>query len=232
MFGNLIYYNRKKIEQYTALMQGTTSVGEDKESNDEDKAAKYLLECSKFEQLLQQRDDYFDFLEENQNPSVKDIKVSSIVRVSGEIYVPEQFDIIQLISEYKPLIISSLECKDEGERELLNTVIGNSKMKIPLYCELGDMCDYWLGIGKISPDELLINYNELEDLEGNELTIIAKLESRKYFKDKPLPVFDIYKDFLGLNRALRKQMISKKKQDFESIAIEEDYLALEILAIY
>ena len=37
---------------------------------------------------------------------------------------------------------------------------------------------------------MLIDYNELEDYEGKELTIIARLESRKYYRDKPLPVFD------------------------------------------
>ncbi|HIV19488.1 MAG TPA: hypothetical protein IAC82_09340, partial [Candidatus Merdivicinus intestinigallinarum] len=100
------------------------------------------------------------------------------------------------------------------------------------FCELGSECDYWLGIGKVSPDNLLIDYNDLEDYEGKELTILAKLESRKYYKDTPLPVFDIYKDFLGLNRALRKQITSTKKQEFESIDIEEDYLGLEFLAIY
>ena len=63
-------------------------------------------------------------------------------------------------------------------------------------------------------------------------TIIARLESRKYYRDKPLPVFDIYKDFLGLNRALRKQIASGKKQEFESIDVNEDYIGLELLAIY
>ena len=72
-----------------------------------------------------------------------------------------------------------------------------------------------MGIGKVSQEDMLIDYNELEDYEGKELTIIARLESRKYYRDKPLPVFDIYKDFLGLNRALRKQIASEKKQEFE-----------------
>ena len=60
----------------------------------------------------------------------------------------------------------------------------------------------------------------------------AKIESRKFFKDKPLPVFDIYKDFLGLNRALRKQITQDRSDEFASIDIDEDYLGLELLAIY
>ena len=103
---------------------------------------------------------------------------------------------------------------------------------MPIFCELGEECDYWLGIGKAVQDNLLVNYNELEDLEGREVTVLAKIETRKYYKDTPLKVFDIYKDFLGLNRALRKQIVDQKSNDFESVEIEEDYLGLELLAIY
>ena len=96
----------------------------------------------------------------------------------------------------------------------------------------GGDCDYWMGIGKVSQEDMLIDYNELEDYEGKELTIIARLESRKYYRDKQLTVCDINKDFVGLNRALRKQIASEKKQEFESIDVNEDYIGLELLAIY
>ena len=113
-------------------------------------------------------------------------------------------------------------------------MFGNTKTKVPLFCELSSECDYWLGIGKISQKNLLIEYEDLEDLEGALVTIVAKLESRKYHKDKPLQVFDIYKDFLGFNRSIRKQIqqSSSTNDEFESIVVEEDYLGLEILAIY
>ena len=72
---------------------------------------------------------------------------------------------------------------------MINQVFENSKMRIPIFCELGSECDYWLGIGKALPENLMVEYNDLEDFEGKEVTIIARLESRKYFKDKPLPVY-------------------------------------------
>ena len=139
---------------------------------------------------------------------------------------------IQLINEYKTYVMAGIDCKDQGERKIINQVFENSKMRIPIFCELGSECDYWLGIGKALPENLMVEYNDLEDFEGKEVTIIARLESRKYFKDKPLPVFDIYKDFLGLNRALRKEIVAEKKEEFECIDVEEDYLGLELLAIY
>lgn len=233
MFGNLIYYDKKKINQYSALITGrNVEHKEDKVDTFVNQVSDYLLECSEFERLLQQREDYIDFADGKQDITIAEVKMSSIIRVTGEIYIPEQFDMIHLIEEYKPQILSGIDCKDDGERELLNHVFNSSKMKIPIFCELGSECDYWLGIGKASPENMLIEYNELEDYEGKELTIIAKIESRKFFKDKPLPVFDIYKDFLGLNRALRKQIIQDRSDEFANIDIEEDYLGLELLAIY
>lgn len=232
MFGDLIYFNKNKIEQYSAFIRGENIEVKESEESIGNKKVNYLLKCSEFERLLQQRDDYFDYVDVNQEILIKDVRISSIIRVTGEIYVPEQFDIIQLIDEYKSQFLSELDYKDKEEEELLNAIFKNTKMRIPIYCELNGNCDYWLGIGKAIPDNLLIEYNELEDYEGKEVTIIAKLEARKFYKDKPLSVFDIYKDFLGFNRTLRKQMVTNQRQEFESIDVEEDYLSLELLAIY
>lgn len=233
MFGDLIYFNKKKVDQYSALILGknieTRVIDKD---NIEDISANYLLECSNFEKLLQRRDDFIDYVDDNQGISIKDVRISSIIKVTGEIYIPEQFDMVHLIDQYKDMIVSQVDHEDNNQRELINSVLKNSKVKIPIFCELGGGdCDYWMGIGKVSQEDMLIDYNELEDYEGKELTIIARLESRKYYRDKPLPVFDIYKDFLGLNRALRKQIASGKKQEFESIDVNEDYIGLELLAI-
>ena len=233
MFGNLVYFNKKKIDQYSTLIRGKNAEINIKENDsEENKIATYLLECAEFEKLLQDREDYIDFVGETPDLSIKEVRISSIIKVTGEIYVPEQFDMIQLINEYKTYVMAGIDCKDQGERKIINQVFENSKMRIPIFCELGSECVYWLGIGKALPENLMVEYYDLEDFEGKEVTIIARLESRKYFKDKPLPVFDIYKDFLGLNRALRKEIVSEKKEEFECIDVEEDYLGLELLAIY
>ena len=235
MFGNLVYYNKERVDQYTALITGQpvqTDISEDNPSVG--KATNFLLECSKFEELLQDRDDFVDFTSGFQDTTITNIRVASIIRATGEIYVPEAFDMVHLIDEYKPLLLSAVKCKDDDERQMLNSVFSNTKAKVPLFCELGSECDYWLGIGKISQRNLMIDYTDLEDLEGTEVTIIARLESRKYHKAKPLQVFDIYRDFLGLNRTFRKQLQQNHNgnNEFESIIVEEDYLGLEILAIY
>lgn len=233
MFANLIYYDKSRVDQYMALIMKKAIVhAEDIQEDIQRKMANYLLECSQFETLLKNRDDYFDFVEGDSEVEIKDVRIASIIKVTGEIYVPESFDLVHLIDEYKTQILASVECKDDDERAILNAVFNSSKIKVPIFCELGEECDYWLGIGKASQDNLLIDYNELEDLEGREVTLIAKIETKRYYKDTPLKVFDIYKDFLGLNRALRKQIVNQKSEEFENIEIEEDYLGLELLAIY
>lgn len=121
MSENLIYYNKEKVDHYSTLILGHTAEWESAEKIDNDnKASNYLLECAKFEEILQQRDDYFDFTGDSQRTSIKDVRISSIIRVTGEIYVPEQFDMIHLIDEYKPYILNGIECNGIAERELLN----------------------------------------------------------------------------------------------------------------
>lgn len=135
-----------------------------------------------------------DYVDDNQGISIKDVRISSIIKVAGEIYIPEQFDMVHLIDPYKDMIVSQVDYEDNNQRKL-NSVLKNSKVKIPIFCELGGECNYWMGIGKVSQEDMLSDYNELEDYEGKELTIIARLESRKYYRDKPLPVFIFIKIF-------------------------------------
>ena len=40
-----------------------------------------------------------DFIDNDSDMTIKDVRVSSIIRIPGEIYVPEQFDLIHLIGE-------------------------------------------------------------------------------------------------------------------------------------
>lgn len=212
MFGDLIYYNKNMIEQYSALISGESIGVNDSEKIINNKKVNYLLECSEFEKLLQQRDDYFDYVDTDQDVLIKDVRISSIIRVTGEIYVPEQFDIIQLIDEYKPQLLSELDYKDKEEQELWNSILKNTKMRIPIYCELGESCDYWLGIGKAIPDNLLIEYNELEDYEGKEVTIISTYE--QYLRN--IEVHQTHVGYFSIDKNGRKVDSSTKRGSEES----------------
>lgn len=63
MFGNLVYFNKKKIDQYSTLIRGKNAEINIKENDsEENKIATYLLECAEFEKLLQDREDYIVLL--------------------------------------------------------------------------------------------------------------------------------------------------------------------------
>lgn len=55
MFGNLIYFNRNKIEQYATLMQGKNQDVILGATVDKTEVSNYLLICSRFEELLKGR---------------------------------------------------------------------------------------------------------------------------------------------------------------------------------
>lgn len=90
MFANLIYYDKNKVDQYMALITKKSTIAkEDTEEDLQNKRANYLLECSEFEELLKNRDDYVDFTDGDADISIKDVKIASIIKMTGEIYVPE-----------------------------------------------------------------------------------------------------------------------------------------------
>ena len=76
MFGNLIYFNKSKIKQYATLMQGENNdiiSSLDISSYD---TSNYLLTCSQFEKLLRGRNDYYDYVDDTPEVTVKDVKTS------------------------------------------------------------------------------------------------------------------------------------------------------------
>lgn len=203
----------------------------------EEDAVQMLFESEKeyklyeFLSLLENNAYYNDFTKENSDNNISELGIPTIIRANCEIYIPEQFDMIKIIDEYKDFLISKMDLKNNEDQDILNALFKNSKMKIPVFCELGESCNYWLGVSNIFSEDLKVDYNDLEDYESKTITIIARLNSRRYSNQKPIIVYDIYKDFLGLNRALRKQ-IRNGKQEFEKISVEEDFLDLEILVAY
>ncbi len=66
--------------------------------------------------LLQRRDDFIDYVDDNQGISIKDVRISSIIKVTGEIYIPDQFDMVQLIDQYKDMIVSQADYEDHKHR--------------------------------------------------------------------------------------------------------------------
>lgn len=99
--------------------------------------------------------------------------------------------------------------------------------KIPILMELDDN----LLFSKIDIDKLKIEYVELEDYGNIEITILARvISNNKISKNKS--IYDPLKDYITLNRTLRRQFANDRPEELSEIYADEDYYAIEVIAMY
>jgi len=250
MFGKVIYYDRNKVADYTAIIDGkpTVEVGsthttkskeagisrvpvtlgaKKEEAYEETKIESILHNISRFEKKLESRDDFFDFTVRS-NICLETILRGNLVKFSGFIYVPEEFGMIQMIEKFKPILMNQATLgMQSDETELLNTLFGAQNTKIPMISNIDDteIC------ALIETNSLKISYEEFEDYEEIEMSILARtLDSRLIDKEKPF--FDPFKHFIQLPRAMRRAMKNDEEDEFGPIYAEENYRLFEIIAIY
>ncbi|MEC1585378.1 hypothetical protein P9D80_08580 [Bacillus spizizenii] len=255
MFKNLIYFDNIKVAEYGALLEGKKHVAirNVKVSSSKTASTKIpvisagingnneiegeivenlLLDCNEFEELLTDKgtDNYFDFLEYDYDSET--IPRTSIVRFEGGFKIPEEFDMMDLINQFKPMLSSSMNIKNAQEEELLSKVFAKESTKIPAFLD-SDSFENRLGFAKLNSQNLLYELEHLEDFEDEDVTIIAKVLSRKNVKqNKPIVLFDIMKDLFSLSRGIRRQVGQDKMDGLSSIESNEDVIIFEVLAIY
>ena len=252
MFGKIIYYDKVTISDYKSMITGKKQVevseyevakgkgiGVDFSSIKADISAdkKYtakvsesaLYDCNEFETMLEKRegDDFFDFTESD-SYDMNTVPKGSIIRIEANISIPENFDLMQLVEQFKPFLMSYVQSDttDLNERTALEIIFAEAKAtKIPVEI---DSDDDILLCTKLPKDNLLIDIQEFIDTD-EEVTILARISSNKKRADKPF--YDPLKDFLSLNRTTRKSMESRDKS-LEPIKVDEDYRMIDVLAIY
>ena len=254
MFKNLIYFDSKKVAEYKAVLEGKKHVAikSVKISSTKSLDAKIsvlsggiggsnemegelldnlLLDCNEFEDLLEEKggDYYFDLIQGNFD--IETITKSSIIAFEGALSIPTEFDMMDLINQFKPLLVSSMQLSNPQEEEIFKSIFAKESTKMPIYIE-SEVFEERLGFSKLLSNDLCINLETLEEYEGEELIFIAKINSRKQYSDKPIVVFDIMKDLFSISRGLRRQMGSTEIEGIENIKVERNILELEVLAIY
>ena len=255
MFGTMLYFNKEKVDEYNSLICKKKSLKVNGIIVESDKGAElstpigsagikgrtsmsgeyqdsFMLDCSEFEEKLNGRDDFFDFTDGSNQYSLSTMPISSIIKFNSSISIPEEFDMVRMVEEYKSILVDYINFNSSEEKGFLTQIMQNSKNKIPLICEIQNDNEYKLGFAKLQPNNLLIEYNEIEDVEDNDVIVLAKIISRRQVSDKEIEVYDIYKDFLGLNRAMRKQITKPVDETFNNISIDENFIGIEVLAIY
>lgn len=254
MFRTLVYFDEKKISEYKSLIKGkkTVSFKNIKLSNeksgkvdlsiisgglggksemDGEILSNFLLDCKEFEDLLKDVDDYFDFIQEP-NFDIETITRSSIIRFNGRFERPSEFDMLDLINQFKPLLVKNIDTYSDEEGQMLNFLLGKDSTKVPIFIENDEEFSDRLGFSKINSNYLYCDMDALDDFENEDVTIIAKFISKRDIVDKPVIVYDVMKDLFSMSRAIRRQFVNNTIEGVNNISINEDFMTLEILAIY
>lgn len=242
MFGKVIYFDKDKINEYKSVVLGEkncviteVSVANDKGvglnfsvASGNVKASKnynaqiqesLLLECSEFEKILgEKRDDYLDFTVTD-GYDIERIPRGYIIKLDGILNIPENFDVSETLFKYKKFIID--------ENDEYAALLDNKEPKIPLTIEV----DGELLCAKIDISNLKIEYVELEDYENIEVTILARMISNKKISSKKC-IYDPLKDYVTLNRQLRRHFSNDRPKELSEIYADEDYYMIEIIAMY
>ena len=247
MFGKMIYFDKGTVDEYTSVIKGEKqleiseyeiSKGKglalDLKAISADASAdkKYiakvrnsqLFDCVEFEKLLDGRDDYFDF-SENNGYDLSTVPCGCIVKVNGYAEIPESFDLMKLLDQFKSFLLGTIDSSDPSS-EALKAVMGNaSATKIPIVIDADD----YLLCSKINQSMLSVEYDEFEDLDGEEVTILARISSGVI--NSGTAFYDPLKDFMSLNRAMRKS-IKDRGKELAALNVEKNYRRADILAIY
>ena len=178
-----------------------------------------LLVCNEFENVLNEKQvDYSDFTISDQY-DISTTPRGYIIKFNGILEIPEGFYVSETLHTYKRFFV------DESE-ELAALIEGKSP-SIPLLMEL----DNNLLCTKIDIDKLKINYVELEDYGNIDVTILARMiSSNKISKNKA--IYDPLKDYITLNRQLRRQFANDRPEELAEIFADDDYYAIEVIAMY
>lgn len=242
MFGKVIYFDEEKINEYKSALLGKKNIKINQIDISDDKGIdvsipivngsvkanksynaeiqnSLLLECNEFENVLNKKKiDYLDFTVSEQY-NISTTPRGYIIKFYGILEVPEGFDISEMLHKYKSFFID--------ENDEFAALLENKSPRIPLLLGL----DENLLCAKIDIEKLKIDYVELEDYDNIELTILARMiSSNKISKNKT--IYDPLKDYITMNRQMRRQFASDRPEELAEIYADEDYYAIEIIAMY
>jgi hypothetical protein len=249
MFGKIMYYDKKTIDEYKALIKGQRhlEIEEYEVSNDkgagfdlkavsvDTKASKkytarvvesMLYDCAEFEKMLSGRDDYFDFTQSN-GLDLLTVPRGSIIKVDAFLEIPESFDLMQVIDRFKPLFMDSINTDsiEQSGKDALNAFLGNATAtRIPIIGEVDD----WLLCAKMHQENLVAEYEEFEEID-EQVTVLARVSSGVVDSNKPF--YDPLKDFMTMNRMMRRNM-KDRGEELKALTVDKAYRQIDILAIY
>ena len=119
MFGKILYYDKKTVSDYKAIINQKRNVEIEEIDVSDDKGVSadfkflganassakaykakvqesQLFDCDEFERMLFGRDDYFD-LTTRADIDLSTVPTRSIIKFDGVLEIPEEFDLVKII---------------------------------------------------------------------------------------------------------------------------------------
>ena len=131
-----------------------------------------------------------------------------------------------MLDEYANLIFQSMS--GQPNIEIFKEMVERRQVKIPIIAQYEDD-NFFM---KIDMNKIRVDYEEFENLEDDEITIVGKKIRRK---NNNVEIYNPYKDFLKIPRSIRRTMPKNQQNEgfeFNPIIREEEFYEIEVLAIY
>ena len=186
------------------------------------------FDYDQFERQLDQLqgEDYFDFVlhDEYDLTAVPSMK---LIRICSRFEIPEAFDVVKLIEQFKPMLMGQIETSSTGEQEALEEILGKASADIPFTVELDDV----IISGKLNAKYLYEEYASLEDYVDQDVYMLCKVVGM--MRKDTVEIFDPLKDFIRLPRVMRREMMKNGDSiGVDKISVSGPVLKVEVIAIY
>lgn len=246
-FRTFIYLDREKVNDYLnalglgagqssskKMLKGKVTLGPGEieagiETNggaSKDTADSVAYDAFESALVAHAEDDYFDLL--SGGCDLDTLPPMSIFRCSGYVEIPESFDTFAMVSEFvqplKKCGLMSFE-GDPATTEFALSFFEQTKADIPILISGNEITIS----SKLKTSCIMgSDYRIIEDVEDEEVFVLCKVHS--YLRSSSVVIFDPKKDFLKLNRAIRRSM--EETSDLEPIRMDGPILKAEVIAIY
>lgn len=220
--------SQKKTKGFSAELRGIGVSGGSETNVNGEYQKDVSFDYDRFELDLDalQGDDYFDCVL-NDEYDLTTIPAMKLFRIRSRFEIPEAFDAVSLINQFKPMLMGQIETRSTGEQEALESILGKASADIPLVIE----CDDVTISGRLNAKYLREEYVSLEDYTDQDVYMLCKTIG--IVRKDAVEIFDPLKDFIRLPRAMRRQMSTNGTSiGLDKISIAGPVLKVEVIAIY
>ena len=250
MFRSFVYLNDEKFYSYKCIVDGkvpvtrtnystsgrvgtnfslgTLSLDAAKEKSEEGEYRHSVeYDYNDFEHRLESLEGttFFDFILHNDEYAFSTLPQMCLIKLNGYIDIPESFDMLTMVSQYKDIIFSVASMPKDKE-EAARLILENSSADIPITID----CEDCIISSKLNVQYLLQNYTDLERFSEIPATILCKVEG--YIDKQSVVIYNPTRDFVRLNRSIRRASRLEENEALRPISVEGPVLKVEIVAIY